>query len=387
MLYISICIFLLYLSFLYDIVGLKKYKKEMSVVSLMVLISFSGFRYHLGGDTFGYIYRFYNHEYPLLDSYTWENFEFGNDPLFALLNSLVFYFGGKFYIFQFVHAIILNFLLFIYFKRHCTYIFTCMFFYFLFCFFHYNTEILRGSMSIVICLFGNDYIIKKKWIKGYLLYFIALNFHIQTVLLLLTPLMFNIKFNFKGYLFLFISFLLIYYFQGSLIDYTEFLNVDENLEKRSELYLTSEVYGSTKKITSGFILGVTPIIYVLGSLKYLKKNHSISDMSSIEPFIFLGIFFFIISILIPIVYRYQDYYTIYFILVLSEFFVVYARKFQGLLGYRFIRSLVVFVPLFLTIAVRIWANDRYFPYTDIFQKEIVLEREKLYNGVIRPDQY
>lgn len=359
----------------------------MYLFSLLILISFAGFRYHLGGDTFGYIYRFYNNEYPSLESYSWEDFEFGKDPFFALLNSIVLYLGGKFFVFQFVHAAILNFLLFAYFKKHCECIFTCVFFYFIVCFFHYNTEILRGSLSIAICLFGNDYILKKQWIKGFILYYIALNFHLQTVLILITPLLFSMKFNQRGVVLLFLLFAIVFYFQSSLVDYVELFNLDDNLEKRSELYLTSEVYGSRKQITKGFIIGITPIIYVLAAVRYLKKHDQYFDLSSIESFTYIGVLFFLISIIVPIAYRYEDYYRVYFLIIYSKLFVVYSRKFRGKLGERFLRSFIIFIPLLLTISIRIWADERYFPYSDIFQKEIVIKRERLYNGIIRPDQY
>ena len=172
---------------------------------LFVFILLSGLRWRLGVDTTGYLYNFY-HEYPTLNKFSLEDYSLFSSPLFVLLNSFVLTLGGRFYVVQLIHASFVNILIFKYIKKHTQYLFICLFFYAVVAYSKYNMEIMKGSMSIVICLFANDYILEKKWVKGYILYFIALLFHAQTILLFFIPFLFSLRLNIKGLLVLICAF-------------------------------------------------------------------------------------------------------------------------------------------------------------------------------------
>ena len=55
-------------------------------------------------------------------------------------------------------------------------------------YFYQNMEEMKSAISLAVALYGNDYILEKKWIKAYLLYFVALLFHPSAAFFLLTPL-------------------------------------------------------------------------------------------------------------------------------------------------------------------------------------------------------
>lgn len=403
MLFVCITILLLYLSFLYDFNGYTKNKANWYIIAFVVLFLFAGLKYHLGGDNYAYLYKFYNKEYPVLSEYTWEDFELGKEPLFGLINSFVFALGGKFYVVQLIHSFILNSLIFLYIKKHSKYVFTCLFFYFITSFFHYNTEILRGSLSIVICLYGHDFIIEKKWLKGYLLYTIALFFHQQTILVFFLPALMFLKIDRLGYVLLGLVFLVSFQLQRMLGDYLFMLELFSgdslggelgDMEKRAGAYVDSDVYGSAgfdKISLGGWIVFMVRIIYVLLSIRYIKKHDASSNFSGICMLAYIGLIFTLVSFYIPIFYRYSDYFRIHFAILFSEYFMALSNNIKASKCFSYVRSFILFVPLFVVTSASILEKTnfiRYFPYTSIFDKQIVRERERMYNdGGIKPEQY
>ena len=384
MLFLSIAFLFLFLSYVYDTGGYKKNKEFWKNGALLILIFFAGLKYHLGGDNYSYLYYFYD-LYPDLDSFTWEDFAVGKDPLFVLLNVGVKSLGGKFYVVQFIHAAIVNILIINYFKRHSQYLFTCIFFYFITCYLHYNAEILRGSLSIVICLYGNDFIREKKLIKGFLLYGVALLFHAQTLLLFLLPLLFGMKLDKKGYIVLGLAFIFSYSLKDFLNSYLFILDNMENVQTRAEMYLESETYGSGRTSLGGLVVYLMPMVYIIASKPYLIKINHTRLFSEIEPFVFLGLLFTALNYNMPIFYRYVDYYRVYFVLLYAELFInISSGKINVALSSRLTKSVLIFIPFFFILTVSMTDRSsyiRYFPYTNIITKEIVVERERIFNDV------
>ncbi len=419
MYFLGIAFFLLVLSYVYDVWHYRKNKAIWEIIALAILILFAGLKYHLGGDNYSYLHYFYD-EYPSLDAYTWKDFGVGKDPLYALLNSFVRDLGGRFYMVQLIHASILNILLFNYIKRHSRYVFTCLFFYFITCFFHYNAEILRASLSIVICLFGNDCIKQNKWLNGYLLYGIALFFHAQTLLMFLLPVLFRMRLDTKGFIVLGLAFVLSYSLQSVLNNYLFLLDNMSDLQNRAQIYIESETYGSGSTSLGGLIVYLTPIIYILASHFIQEQTDKTRALEEIEPFIFLGLLFTVLSYNMPIFYRFTDYYRIYFVILYAYLFVLvstggielfkrhrvrfkgyklddegnkvavrgyktWVKKYRVTMkyrGYRMLNSVVCFLPFFIILAISITDKTsyiRYFPYTNVISKQIVAEREYMFN--------
>lgn len=187
----------MFLSFRYDINGKTRYRDESYFVVLVILILLAGLRYRLGIDTTRYITMFY-YETPELDELKWSDMEFGTDPLFTVLNSVVLTLGGKFYVVQLLHATFVNTLIFKYIKKHTDTIFICVLMYFVYQNAAMNMEEMRASMSLVMCLFANDYMLDRKWVKGLLIFSVSCLFHASTVLVMVMPLFFFLRLNKLG---------------------------------------------------------------------------------------------------------------------------------------------------------------------------------------------
>ena len=127
MIYLVVTILLLFLSFHYDYNEKTKNKDFWYLVCLVTFILIVGLRWRLGVDTPNYIDRFY-HEYPTLDKLSWDDFSIGKDPFFVIINSLVKTAGGRFYVVQLIQSTFVNVLIFVYIRRHSSFIFTSLFF-------------------------------------------------------------------------------------------------------------------------------------------------------------------------------------------------------------------------------------------------------------------
>lgn len=386
MYYLAVILILLVLSFIYDINGKLQRRDSWYNVMLVIFILIAGLRWRIGVDTPNYLGFFY-HVYPTIDKFSFKDYGLFSSPLFALLNSLVKTLGGRFYVIQLIHATFINILIFRYIKKHTAYIFTCLFFYSFICYTTYNMETMRASISIVICLYANDYIIDKKWWKGYMLYALALLFHAQTIVMFVLPLLFFLRLNKWGFMVLLMSFLVGFILSDLLRDYLFLLEGEEELEDSVAKYASSAKYGTGGGLFHLLAFFVLPTIYLLGTFYYLKNKKSCPNVNRMEPFILTGLVFIMIRTNFEIAYRYVDCFKIYFVILYSEFFVILikdSRKIDKLLSY--VRSTAILFPIifFHLIYTYIISDSmwyRYYPYNSIFERNINREQQLEYNRV------
>lgn len=380
MVYLLIILLLLILSYRYDICKRTKGRDFWYFLLLLIFIFVAGLRWRLGIDTTNYLYRFY-HEYPTLDKFSISDYPIGKDPLYVLMNSFIKTLGCKFFIFQIIHAVFINTLIFNFFKKHSPYVFTCIFFYFLMSYTGYNMQTMRASMSIVVCLYANEYILNKKWLKGYLLYFIAILFHAQTILILITPLLFFMRLNAKGIVMLAVFFVLGKIIALSLGDYAIFFEAYESVEEKVSVYAASEKFGEQMHNINFIIVNMLPVIfYVIFTLIYVRKNVGPNgSLLRFEPMLLLGLCFVMIRINFEIAYRYTEYYVPYFVLFYSQTYVTIAQKKKNISkSLAYTRAFTLFSFIILSKLVALFASYEYNPYTSIINKHIVTEREKEY---------
>ncbi len=385
MIYLLILSVLILLAFRYDVCDKRGGRDFWYNMMLFVFILVAGLRWRIGIDTPPYIYRFY-HECPSLENWSLDGFSLTDSPLYDLVCSIVKSLGGKFYIVQLIHASFINILIFHFIKKYTRYIFTTLFFYALLCYTTYNMEIMRGSLSIVICLFANDYILEKKWIKGYSLYVIALLFHAQTIVMFILPLFFFLRFNKWGFLACIGAFMIGKIIMEVMVDYMFLIETDEGLANKVSVYAESDTYGTQN---AGFIFQFyqmyMPIIYIILSFLFLKCRCAYSKVLKLEPFLLIGVCFLLVRTNLEIAYRYVDFYKIYFALLFSEFFVEIIKKSNRLnVVLAYVRSWIVFIPFVYVFGVRQYMIDgkglkyRYVPYSSVIDRSISKERELKY---------
>lgn len=384
MIYIIILILIIILAFRYDICGRRKFRIPCYYAMLLVFILVAGLRWRVGLDTVNYLGKFY-HYTPTLEDYSFNIFQ---SPLFILINSLVKTLGGRFYVVQLIHATFINILIFKYIAKHSSYIFTCLFFYALMCYTYYNMEIMRGSMSIAVCLYANDYILEKKWVKGYLLYILALMFHPQTILLFILPLLFQyLKMGYKV-IPIFLGFYILGIIAKELLsDYFFLLDWDSTIDSKVSGYIANDKYSSnnSRNIVFYILKIIIPVFYPILCILFTKKIKFNTSLLKLEPLILLYVCFVLFKSHFFIAYRYLDYYSIYICILYSDFFVgaiKYSPKLELSLSYT--RSFVFFMPFFLsTVGVSYLGKHgdgfRYIPYNSVLQMNDESKRQHKLN--------
>lgn len=351
---------------------------------LFVFILVAGLRWRIGIDTPVYLYQYY-HEIPTLDNFSWSNYSITDSPLYLLIASFVKTIGGRFFIVQIIQASIVNVLIFRYIKKHSRYLFTCLFFYTIVCYTSYNMEIMRGSLSIVICLYANDYILNKKWVKGYLLYLLSVLFHAQSIVMFILPLLYFLRFNEAGLVACVIAFMI-----GSIVmnlfgEYFFVFETNDALATKYEKYSNSEKYGVQAGNINFYLVQIFPMLfYSIFSTMLVKWYSPNNKLLKLEPLILIGVLFILIRMNLEIAYRYVDIFKIYFVLFFSESFIMLAK---GLRSYSknlaLLRSYIIFIPFFLVVFVYNYLLSenyslRYTPYSTIIDREVSQERELMY---------
>ncbi len=348
---------------------------------LIVFIFIAGLRYRLGVDTTRYLYKFY-YLVPKLSELTIDDFSFGSDPLWLLFNSLVLTFGGHFYIVQLLHATFVNFLLFKYINKHTRFIFTSIFFYFIYQYSAFNMEEMRASMSIVVCLFANDYIIEKKRIKGLLLYFIAALFHISTIVIIIMSLFYFLRFNKYSITVLIASFLMGFVLRPYAESLVFMMDMGDIVNNKAMNYVTNDHFMEGNMNIFGIISLLLIYSYGVVSFFIIRRTNFLANVNIFEPFIIIFLLFGLLSINVEIVYRFARFYVVYYIILVSSF-VVYSFSMKSPMlsrGVVYIRACLIMMPLlFFLVKIQMADNtrERYLPYSSVIEKSIDTNREKI----------
>lgn len=393
MIYILVISLLLFLSFRYDING-KTLGRDRSYIALLILfILIGGLRYRIGIDTVGYIKSYY-HSTPSIYRFFSIGYTIGDKPLWKLLNSICYTIGAKFYVVQLITATFGNVLIFKYIKKHSDYIFTCLFFYFIYLYPAYNFETMKALFAIVLSLFGNDYFLEKKWIKGYSLYIIAALFHTSTIALFIVPLLLFLRMNRIGLFILLFAFVAGYILQKNLGDYFMLLDFldDEEIGDKLEGYAESDRYGTGRGLL--YIVGklLPLLLFSFISFKKVQKNTCSSRLLVLEPFLMIAMLFVVLMSNIYVFYRFTQFFGIYFVIFFAQLFVDLCQSRRFTKGFSYARACLLFSPLLFAILIRYRVSYiKYVPYSSVIEKSISKEREKLFDkrekGTVRFDQY
>lgn len=392
MIYIIVLIFLLLFIVRFDINGVKSNRDNYYWLTLVVFILIAGLRYRLGSDTVNYLYNYY-HEIPKLDYiFSSRFFLWDEEPLFRLLNSIVLTMGGRFYIVQLIHATFVNILLFKYIKRHSDYIFTCLFFYFIWMYAFYNMEEMKASMSLVVCLYANDYILNKKWVRGVLLYVIAGLFHKTAYVLLITPLFFLFgEMVILEYVFVVAAFITGVIVQENFGNYLNLFAISNSASNEVEQYMkmTGMLNQEGRNMTF-FIVHIIPfIVYPILSFVYIRIHNHKSRLLKLQPLLFIGIAFVAVQASMNLAYRFVHFYAIYLIMFMAQMFIDMIKNASSKnkeLAY--LKSIVIMLPLLMLIGrAQLDYSVRYFPYSSVIEKSTYYDREKDYNYSPYPNEY
>lgn len=394
MIYLFVLILLFFLICRYDIVGDDKNRDFWYRCVLLIFISVAGFRFRLGGDTVNYLEMYY-HDTQLLSELTFNDlFSSGMEPLYVLLTSSVKTLGGKFFIIQIIQAIVVNGLIFSYFRKHAKCLFTCIFIYALWAYTLFCFEEMRAGISLALCLYANDYYLKKAWLKGLSLCVIGCLFHYSTILLLLTPFLLFLRFNIVGIVILCFAVPFGILAESVLGDYLMVLDMGDQISGKAIGYINNDNYHEEHSIFYYLIDIGLYIFYIVVSYWYVHRRNLNNEVVSFQPFLLLGIFFFIAKSNFGILTRYAHFYYPYFIIIISMMIVDLIRSnIITMKSLAWARAVVLFFPFFYLIIWTYFASpprmigksfhnyQKYYPYSSIFDRSVNKDRERLFDNL------
>lgn len=158
--------------------------------NMVVLILLAGLRYRVGGDTLMYMSVF--DECPTLDELKYFDFDTAQyNPLWYVFNAISKSIYDDFFVFQLIHACIVNPIFFSFFRKYCpNYYFSVILLYYVRYFCYFNMEVLRESLCICVLLLITKFLLEKRWIPYYIMCVCALFMHYSALVMFLFPFLF-----------------------------------------------------------------------------------------------------------------------------------------------------------------------------------------------------
>lgn len=384
--YIIILSYLLFCVYYFDI---KRHKGTDFHYALMLIlfVLLSGLAYRVGTDAIRYEDKFYG-DYKF--SFDWDLFTnpseiFTGQPLWHFINWSFYHVFGEWIVFKLCLALFFNGTVFWYIKRHCSYSFTAVLFYFIFIYFEYNFESLRETCAICIMLialdkFGGESGTEKNFAKYYSWVWPALLFHYFGFITLLPPLLSYFKYDKWLVLLAIVAMLTVYFVpMNALFDIRLLSLLPEDSLDLMNYYIESDKYGTTTNNLNAYIaLFVRNIVAPLILFKNVKADNNQS----------LAISYILVTVLATFIlafYRVGNYFIVPMAVVLSESWGngFYNKHFNLLSCRLFSYRFVFVVCLGLMISIRFSALfgtdlwDHFYPYSAVYDKHQYLRREIL----------
>lgn len=355
--YIVLFILVIISTIIFDVIKDKKLLKLFYFFIFIFCSLLMGLRYKVGIDTYNYmdLYKYI----PKLDVINVNNiFNYDVQPLFLIfLSSCKTFISEDFVWVQLFHSFFVNYVVFSFIKKYSSAPFMGIFFYFVTCFLYFNTEIIKESFAIAIFLLSYKYLLKKSWIKYYLMVLLGTLFHTSAILLILVPLILNLKLDKKFFIYwgiCLIVFLNILYF-------TEFFSYIDAVNKFNRYMNQSEI--NEMNYTWNLLLFIQSSLLPLCALFICKKILEIQVQYEglILFMVIIGTGALINGVIFP---RFCNYYILYYVLILAEIL----KKYLLTKGSKFLITFF-FIFFFFYYLYDFWSHSKYtiwIPYNSIF---------------------
>lgn len=371
-LYLIVFIYLLFNSYIYDLLGcVHRFQKINVLFPCVILVFIAGLRYQVGVDSLAYEH-FFNTETKSLfeiDYFYLMNSRFM--PGWTLLSSVCYTLGG-YLVFQFLLAAFSMASVYALFSRSTKYISTAMLLFYI-TFFHYFTiEILREGLVVSLFVWSVLKLDSQKY-QSFLL--VLLGFFIHKFAFVAVFAWLILKLKLKSNQFLVISFI------GVIL-----LSIIENpvaiLESIVSVHRLVDLQNYKVNVDLSFIGYVYYMIKIfipLFLIYYARKHKYILSFSVSNRVLYtlVGIYcsIYVLRVLsIPYVERVANYFYLFVILLAAIVLISFLKR-QTLL----LRSFIFF-PIVVLVALYSWAPDTqpdengvtpisyYYPYYSVFSK-------------------
>lgn len=401
MIYLIIFLLLLILTYQYDFRKKIKNKWFWYYTVLLALISLAGFRYHLGVDTWRYERSFAL--IPKLSQLNMDDLSLGVEPLFLLMESICKSIISEFWFVQLVQAILVDCVIFHFFRKYTSNVFCAITLYFLMSYVGLHMETMRAACAISMMLLGYEKYRDGSIFKCIGFFVTAFFFHYSSIILVIVFIylvMFDGKIKIGNWLWGFIcivlllSPLIIKFIQNHL---AFFAVTDIMLDKLEGHAMNS--FFDTKLNWKGmlktfFTTLAVPIMCLFSNRNFFQRG--IAREQSVnknnyphEAIIIFAVICTVLSMPIFAFYRYAEFFRPFIILTLADSFGLQSLYLTKNINLR-IRSynkkiLIIIFPALLALFLS-WNSEidpysklkiywKYNPYSSIFNPIDYAERD------------
>lgn len=380
MIYWAIFVIIFISALFYDMFGYSLKKKEVYLYIVFSLIALAAFRYRVGSDTLIYADEFtkfksFNQIHDITYFFSINGRMFG----WVFLNVFIKSFFCNFIVLQLFCALIVNLIICRFIYKNTNYVFTVLLFYYVALYLFLNFEVMRQSLSVALFLLFYEYRIKRKFVLCFLLAVFAFSFHESFLVCFLYIFFLLLPIGKKFLLLWFVLCTLTLFFKDILFNniVNMFFQTDNSNDKIL-IYLQDGL-----QYQDGFpiynLLNI--VLNLIVPAFFIYKNLS---LPIVKPLLAYSSCYVFISI-IPIVYRFNYFYMIFFFISIVNVFYVLSMKFRQ-------QKIVFFllVLCFVYVKCRIYfvqdPNNnvcnyvKYYPYSSVFDYTIDREREKIFSS-------
>ena len=334
----------------------KNYLWGIIYIYLTLLI---GLRYYVGGDTF------YYHEYfRRLVDFNFFDFESTESyqPFFLIFMKIAKSIYNDFVIFQILHVLIINSVLFWFIRKNTRFIFSALFFCLLIFYINFSVEILRESLAVMIFLLNYKNLRDSNWFKYFLGVLLSSMFHLSAIFLLILPFIKFLNFNNLYVVLIFVVTVILTQIQPLLDLLTLVQNIQEKITFYSEY--SPSINTTLLFLTSKFLI---PIGFFMFVKFILKKSIKYESLMCLFGLLGIGTVFSTL-----IFARLTNYILPFYCVSIAEIIIPYLRLKKVGLG-----KLVMYFTIFCSIIAMgytsfFWPTGYYkkwVPYMSIFSQE------------------
>ncbi len=305
--YLIPLVIVLYAAIKYDLNNRKSHSQYVVWAFLFVYLTLLiGLRFEVGGDTLNYMGMWKWQK----DLSAWKfSLKEYFAPGYSLLCSISYTISPNFYVFQLIHSLIFNTLLFVFLSRTTKYKYSALFFVFVLTYLYFSTEILREAIAVLIFAFNYTNLLKRRWIKYYIGVLFCLMFHFSAIILVFLPFVKWIKID-RNYIWCCIFIVIIGLSFSKFIGY---FNDTSILADQASRYLGQTTHGKFADAMRLLRLFLFPLFLVI-LMKYgMHKDIRFENMLAIYILFGLASFFY------PIIFaRFANYFILFYAISFAE---------------------------------------------------------------------
>lgn len=397
MLYLSVVVCLLVLAYFYDYRREERGRMVWFFIMLLAFILIAGLRYRLGTDSIRYE-RYFMYGPTLAELKQSDFFSTRFSPLYILFSASIRSVTDQFVVFQLVHAVIVNSVIFYFIYKNTRNIFFGLLIYGFFLYTSLNMEAIREAFAVCAFLLAWPFFRDGKWLWWYVMSFIGFMCHTSAVFMFILPIIAvpGIKQIFTvGKRTVPICILLCaiaFVIRIKFFSYVAQLAMLENVAERAAVYSKSDLASSSLNISGIILYYFRLVLYPVVALFILcdKENARFKSDSRFVEMVLMSVYIGIMSIAIPIFYRFNNYFFFFVIIALCD--VVFTKFYLNFkrFKFRYLTWLIIFIPFFYLQVWVIYLGNvnrtgtlktymNYYPYASRIEMEKDPNREKVFS--------